>query len=99
MFLYGGARVIDGVITLGTFTAFMAYQMRLIGPVQGLMGLYTGIATARVSLRRVHELLDEPIEVVDAEAPAALGPCAASWSSRTCRAGMDAAARCWRGSG
>ncbi len=73
VFLYGGARVIDGVITLGTFTAFMAYQMRLIGPVQGLMGLYTGIATARVSLRRVHELLDEPVEVVDAEAPAALG--------------------------
>lgn len=73
VFLYGGSRVIGGVITLGTFTAFMAYQMRLIGPVQGLMGLYTGIATARVSLRRVHELLDEPIEVADAESPAALG--------------------------
>ncbi|MYE95055.1 MAG: ABC transporter ATP-binding protein, partial [Gemmatimonadetes bacterium] len=73
VFLYGGSRVIGGVITLGTFTAFMAYQMRLIGPVQGLMGLYTGIATARVSLRRVHELLDEPIEVTDAESPAALG--------------------------
>ncbi|MDE2782341.1 MAG: ABC transporter ATP-binding protein [Gemmatimonadota bacterium] len=74
VFLYGGSRVIDDVITLGTLTAFMAYQMRLIGPVQGLMGLYTGLATARVSLRRVHELLDEPIEVVDAESPAALGP-------------------------
>ena len=74
VFLYGGSRVIDDVITLGTFTAFMAYQMRLIGPVQGLMGLYTGLATARVSLRRVHELLDEPIEVVDAESPAALEP-------------------------
>ena len=73
VFLYGGARVIDGAITLGTFTAFMAYQMRLIGPVQGLMGLYTGLATARVSLRRVHELLDEPVEVADAESPAALG--------------------------
>ena len=74
VFLYGGSRVIGGVITLGTFTAFMAYQMRLIGPVQGLMGLYTGIATARVSLRRVHELLDEPVEVVDVESPVALGP-------------------------
>ena len=73
VFLYGGSRVIDGALTLGTFTAFMAYQMRLIGPVQGLMGLYTGLATARVSLRRVHELLDEPVEVVDAESPAALG--------------------------
>ena len=74
VFLYGGSRVIGGAITLGTFTAFMAYQMRLIGPVQGLMGLYAGLATARVSLRRVHELMDEPIEVEDAAAPAALGP-------------------------
>lgn len=73
VFLYGGTRVIDGVITLGTFTAFMAYQMRLIGPVQGLMGLYTGLAAARVSLRRVHELLDEPAEVAEAPAPAPLG--------------------------
>ena len=74
VFLYGGSRVIDEALTLGTFTAFMAYQMRLIGPVQGLMGLYAGLATARVSLRRVHELLDEPIEVREADPPAALGP-------------------------
>ena len=74
VFLYGGSRVIGGALTLGTFTAFMAYQMRLIGPVQGLMGLYAGLATARVSLRRVHELLDEPVEVVDAAVPVALGP-------------------------
>ena len=69
VFLYGGARVVDGDVTLGTFTAFMAYQMRLIGPVQGLMGIYAGLATARVSLRRVHELLDEPVEVTEAERP------------------------------
>ena len=74
VFLYGGSRVIGGALTLGTFTAFMAYQMRLIGPVQGLMGLYAGLATARVSLRRVHELLDEPVEVEDPAAPVALGP-------------------------
>ncbi|MYK66918.1 MAG: ABC transporter ATP-binding protein [Gemmatimonadetes bacterium] len=74
VFLYGGSRVIDGAMTLGTFTAFMAYQIRLIGPVQGLMGLYTGLGAARVSLRRVHELLDEPVEVEDPAAPVALGP-------------------------
>ena len=74
VFLYGGSRVIDGVMTLGTFTAFMAYQIRLIGPVQGLMGLYTGLGAARVSLRRVHEILDEPVEVVDPAAPVPLGP-------------------------
>ncbi len=73
VFLYGGGRVIDGTLTLGTFTAFVAYQMRLIGPVQGLMGLYAGLATAGVSLRRVHELLDEPAEVADPARPANLG--------------------------
>ena len=73
VFLYGGSRVIGGALTLGTFTAFMAYQMRLIGPVQGLMGLYAGLATARVSLRRVHALLDEPVEVDDPAAPVSLG--------------------------
>ena len=69
VFLVGGWRVINGTITLGTLVAFIAYQMRLLSPVQGLMGLYTGIATARVSIRRVHEILDAPVDVV--EAPAA----------------------------
>lgn len=72
VFLYGGGRVIEGTLTLGTFTAFVAYQIRLVGPVQGLMGLYAGIATAGVSLRRVHELLDEPAEVSDPARPARL---------------------------
>ena len=66
VFMVGGWRVIEGDITMGTLVAFVAYQMRLMGPVQGLMGLYTGIATARVSLRRVHEILDTPVEVTEA---------------------------------
>lgn len=67
VFLYGGTRVISGDITLGTFVAFMAYQMRLLSPVQGLMGLYANLATVRVSLRRVHQILDTPVEVEEAE--------------------------------
>jgi len=66
VFLVGGWRVIDGRITMGTLVAFVAYQMRLLGPVQGLMGLYASVATARVSLRRVHEILDTPPEVSEA---------------------------------
>jgi ATP-binding cassette subfamily B protein len=65
VFLYGGHRVIDGTMTAGTFVAFMAYQMRLLAPVQSLMGLYTSIASARVSLARVCEILDTPPEVVE----------------------------------
>ncbi|HKP27987.1 MAG TPA: ABC transporter ATP-binding protein [Gemmatimonadales bacterium] len=68
VFLYGGSRVIGGTLTLGTFVAFTAYQMRLLAPVQAMMGLYAGLASARVSLRRVLEILDIPIEVREAEA-------------------------------
>jgi ATP-binding cassette subfamily B protein len=66
VFLYGGSRVIDGSLTLGTFGAFLAYQMRVFAPAQALMGLYASIATARVSWRRVLELLDAPVDVVEA---------------------------------
>jgi ATP-binding cassette, subfamily B, bacterial len=63
VFLYGGARVIDGTLTLGTFGAFLAYQMRLFAPAQALMGLYASLATARVSWHRVAQLLDAPVDV------------------------------------
>jgi ATP-binding cassette subfamily B protein len=61
--LVGGWRVIEGALTVGALVAFVAYQIRLVGPIQGLMGLYASIASARVSLRRVHEILDTAIEV------------------------------------
>src|SRR5262249_9989122 len=47
VFLYGGKLVIDGNMTVGALVAFMAYHMRLLAPVQNLMGLYTSITTAR----------------------------------------------------
>jgi ATP-binding cassette, subfamily B, bacterial len=65
-------RVIHGDITVGTFVAFMALQMRVMPPLQALMGMYANLATVRVSLRRVSEILDEPIEVQ--ETPGAAAP-------------------------
>ena len=64
-FFYGGLRVIDGTLTLGTMGAFLAYQMRVFAPAQALMGLYASLATARVSWSRVREILDAPIDVVE----------------------------------
>src|SRR5437867_3005316 len=63
VFVYGGLRVINGSITVGTFVAFMAYQMRFLPPLQALMGMYANLATVRVSLRRVAQILDEAVEV------------------------------------
>ena len=75
VFLYGGYRVINGATTLGTFVAFMAYQMRLMAPIQGLMGLYSNLATAWASLVRVHEIRDSPPEVIEAAASKSLPVC------------------------
>ncbi len=72
VFLYGGFRVLDGTLSLGTLAAFMAYQTRLMSPIQALMGLYASLATARVSLARVNEVADARIEVN--EAPGAAAP-------------------------
>ena len=66
VFLYGGLRVIEGSLTMGTLVAFTAYQMRLLSPVQGLMGLYSNLAVAKVSLGRVHEILAVTPEVEEA---------------------------------
>jgi ATP-binding cassette subfamily B protein len=65
VFLYGGHQVIQGTLKLGVFVAFLAYQMRLFPPIQALMGLYAGLATARVSLDRVHQIFDTVPEVVE----------------------------------
>ncbi|MEQ1855361.1 MAG: ABC transporter ATP-binding protein [Longimicrobiales bacterium] len=72
IFVYGGYRVIEGLTTLGTFVAFMAYQARLMAPVQGLMGIYTNLATVRASLVRVHALLDTLPDVMEAAEPVRL---------------------------
>jgi len=71
-FFYGGLRVIEGTLTLGTMGAFLAYQMRVFAPAQALMGLYASLATARVSWFRVREILDAPIDVVEAAGARAL---------------------------
>lgn len=65
-FLYGGKLVIDGAITVGSLVALMAYHMRLLAPIQNLMGLYTGFVAGGVSLGRLFELFDTPAEVTEA---------------------------------
>src|SRR6267143_1389674 len=52
-------------MTMGTLVAFMAYHSRLLSPVQSLLGLSASLSSAKVSLSRVLELLDAPIEVTE----------------------------------
>ncbi|MFB0872400.1 MULTISPECIES: ABC transporter ATP-binding protein [unclassified Sphingobium] len=70
--LYGGWRIIEGGMSIGTLVAFMTYHMRLLSPIQTLMGLTSGLASARVSLGRIFELFDTKPEVVERADPVAL---------------------------
>ena len=72
LFLYGGKLVIDGRISTGSLVALMAYHMRLLAPVQNLMGLYTNLVSGGVSLARVWELFDILPEIVEQPGAAVL---------------------------
>lgn len=63
--LYGGWRIMHDGMSIGTLVAFMAYHMRLLSPIQTLMGLTSGLASARVSLGRIFELFDTKPDVVE----------------------------------
>jgi ATP-binding cassette subfamily B protein len=69
LLLYGGWLMLTGQITLGVLAAVLAYHTRLMSPVQALMAMYANLATARVSLNRVTELFQEPVEVQDGAEP------------------------------
>jgi ATP-binding cassette subfamily B protein len=74
VFLYGGWLIFHGAMTIGTLVAFMAFHARLMSPVQNLMGLTSGLASARVSLGRIFELFDTPPDVADNFGAAPLPP-------------------------
>lgn len=61
--LYGGWQIFHAQLTIGGLVAFMAYHMRLLTPIQTLMGLTSSLASARVSLGRLFELFDTRAEV------------------------------------
>jgi ATP-binding cassette subfamily B protein len=63
IFLYGGRLVINGRLTTGSLVALLAYHLRLLAPAQNLMGLYTSLVTGSVSLSRLFELLDTPVDI------------------------------------
>jgi ATP-binding cassette subfamily B protein len=63
VFIYGGWLVMREQLSIGALVAFMAYHTRLLSPIQTLMGMTSGLASARVSLGRIFELFDTPAEI------------------------------------
>ncbi len=72
VFLYGGKLVIAQQLTVGGLVAFMAYHLKLLSPVQNLLGIYTNLLTGGVSLGRVFEVMDVPVEVKEVANPVPL---------------------------
>ncbi|HVQ25287.1 MAG TPA: ABC transporter ATP-binding protein, partial [Planctomycetota bacterium] len=72
-FLFGGARVLDGSLSVGTLVAFYTLAGRLNRPISLLVDINIDLQMARAALARVYHLIDlEPWirELPDASAPA-----------------------------
>ena len=63
---YGGARVADEVLSLGTLVAFIAFMQRFFWPIRELAERFTMLQGAMASAERIFGILDQPEEVVDA---------------------------------
>ena len=65
LFYLGGQMVLEGKLTVGGLVAFAAYQGRVVGPLQGILGLYLRIQRGLVALERVQEFHNLQPEVVE----------------------------------
>jgi ATP-binding cassette subfamily B protein len=69
---YGGGRVIQDAITLGTLVAFLQYMQRFYWPIRDLSERFTTLQMAMASCERIFAILDQPEEVADIENPRTL---------------------------
>jgi len=63
---FGGRRVLDGAMSLGSLLVFLAYLRTLQGATQGLLGVYGNLRSVSASVDRVSELLDVEVGVREA---------------------------------
>jgi ATP-binding cassette subfamily B protein len=64
--LYGGSKVLDGSMTVGTLTVFLFSIERFFMPVRDLVMQYTQLQRAMAGGVRIFEVLDTKPEIVDA---------------------------------
>ncbi|MGC8971121.1 MAG: ABC transporter ATP-binding protein [bacterium] len=63
---YGGTKVIQGAITIGTLVAFLNYLGRFFGPIQDLTNIYNILQSAMAGAERVFGILDIEPKIKDA---------------------------------
>ncbi len=64
---YGGGRVIQGAITVGTLYAFTRYVFNFFAPLEDLSDVMNTLQAAMASAERIFGVLDEPETVSDKE--------------------------------
>jgi len=72
--LYGGAKALDGDLTIGVLVGFVAALNGFFDPIQQLSQLYTTYQAAMAALDKIFGLLDEEPDLVDAPGAGALPP-------------------------
>ena len=70
MVVYGGWLVIDGELSVGQFSAFFMYLIKLSGPMVGMGWVVTLYQRANVSMKRLEAVLNTPPDIVDSPTPA-----------------------------
>lgn len=61
----GGKMTVDGVILVGTLSAFMNYAMNMLDPIQDLISEITVFVSIQVNIERFTKLLEEKADVAD----------------------------------
>ncbi|HET8634773.1 MAG TPA: ABC transporter ATP-binding protein [Gemmatimonadales bacterium] len=69
---YGGLRTLGGTLTVGVLAAFIQLSRRFFQPLQDISEKVNLLQSAMASSERIFQLLDEPVQVREAEAPATL---------------------------
>jgi len=66
--VFGAIEAVHGSITLGEFLAFVSYNSMLVWPIRAFGRVLSEMSKAKVSLKRISEILNEPEEVDDENA-------------------------------
>jgi ATP-binding cassette subfamily B multidrug efflux pump len=60
---YGGGRVLQGALTLGSLVAFLLYSQRFFRPISDISEKFNILQAAMASSERIFKLLDEPVTI------------------------------------
>ena len=63
---FGGRQIIAGSMLTGEFFSFLSYLMQTLTSLMMISMNFVGLVMARASVRRIIEVMDEPLDITDA---------------------------------